>query len=1416
MASKLTQITNGYHTFVDNQVLTKDQLNEFGFYFEDQDRLSRVFLHGVGVVCGFKLSLVGAKITITQGVGVTTDGDLVQLKDSIKGSKDKKIITDSLTFSHYRKFEDDAAFYQPFRKLTGKNALTPTVIDLYELLTEETENSSPLSKLAGLKEMEVILYLESYGDEGDLCTAIDCDNQGTEQVNRLKVLLLSKVDAEFIAANDPVFSEHNVFDDFFNLPQLAVKRVVLNQINTSKYEELKRAYSDAIKSDNLPINLKEGITEIVKNFGGLLDFNLSKIALSGTLKQLDSILSFKTYFEPFDIQYRYDFLKDLVDTYDELVELLLDIKQMCLPDITAFPKHLMLGLLSEISSDPKHLRHEFYPAATEGCEVKKRAASLFEKMLELINNYLVKSGDILITPSNKLPDLSKRSIPFYYQPDNEFLKSWNFDKTRIYQEKNQLTYHRDSVSKKAQFQDPLLYNTDTFDFYRIEGHQGKDYRDVLEELDDQKKKYGLSFDVKALSVNINTESLDIDDYECEFEDLKVMLKAWTAEQDCILAQVSSFFSSFSTRIPGANAKEAELDLKSGIKEAAILTNVAAVNDDKKFLLAADTSFKDFSLSSGTTFKTLTQLATENTVVKENMSVVEDTLGVEMKKTFDETKGGSVNDIIANARTKIQEKVNTDEWNADPVLKDFVANKSVELMAHTFVLTQRMPVAVNLVDTIKVSDYKLSLSQLCALVKRLKAGYQSTSLSVGLQSYTGLLINQLSTVCCSGKKLEILLEEINTRKEQILLRLQLSKFIEKHPGLEHKAGVEPGGTFVLVYKNKEVTKAPDVKISDSRLISANDLTASKLLLTNKILNLETLSSVEKNTVLKSTSELIKYEDYLGRLDAIRTLDKIIPSVQVPDNTVVADFALPYMCCSDCAPINYIISKPPVTLRLERDKYCLLTDTDPILYQVSPADGVVEMNPVVAGVSIENGKIVILADAFPSDMIGKPIHFMVNQQVTDAVLTVFQGVVADFKVPEEPTDEATQRFEATGQNLDGATFFWDFGDGNSSSEKTPTHTYKLPVNDENKVTVSLTVTTSNGICKTNVEHELVFIEIKPTIQLKQTEYCENDKNEYPFIVTPAGAKVEISGPGVVASSNGGFSFIPAAAGVGTAKFLLNGEDSGISVNVNAAPQAGCVPKQVENQLIISNTSKNANRFSWNINGTSQETTNLDPIVIDLTPNSPVTDWKIVLTASGADVCPVSRTSVAITTKFIEETPVNTCFEDATNMIQEDAKRLAGIKSDPNGIITDILTRTQQLYGGTTEFGKGVLNELDLFLKGGANDRLDKLFSSLLKDTAMMIIEMSGSVEIQQQFILLFELQLRLFYLILGCQNADVIKKFADLIQSILKQIIDLLVMLRERKVVFSDNMKKFISSYAAKVSGIEILAVHTKTIIEQKLI
>lgn len=1411
MAAKLTEITTQYHTFVDNQVLTKDQLNEFISYFEDQDRMSRIFLTGTGIVCGFKLSYnaSGKTVTISQGTGITSDGDLLKLQNNIEGSVLKSIDLEQVEYSWVKKFEDNFANYRFFKRLVSIGGkLKEEPLDLWEILPEKTENAKALGTLADLDKKVVLLYLETYAKDGDLCTASDCDNQGIEQVARLRVLLVSAKDADYILGLDSMFSEHHKINSVVNLPDIAVRRIVLNQINTANYEELKKAYYEALNSDNLITNLTDGIKIIIADFMNVLDLKISSSSLNVYLNQLKNIAVFSTYNVPFNVQYRYDCIKDLVDTYNEIKELLLDLNEECNPDINAFPKHLMLGSLAEIGNEVKNYRHSFYksPAISCGRDKIEQCRSLVMKLISIISRFKMSTGEVKITPSNKLPALSFKSIPFYYNVDETLLESWNFYKTSKLKSKTNLSYHRELLSSEPQIQEPLNFNLDGFDFYRIEGHQGKDYKTALAEISDLKNRYGLAFDVKALSVNINEETLNLDEYECEFEDLNVLLKAWTAEQNCVLAQVSQFFSGYSLVEPGANVRESAIDVKSRFVEGVTANRTENRTSENNLRLITNLKINEASKTDYSQPKTYYK----TNVISDNLTTGENVLGGAMKVALEENQDGSVNDIIAKTESLVSKQINTDIWNEQPAVKDLVIDKSIQLMAYSHVLTRKMPDNLTRVTVDAVKDYKLTLSELCKLVDRLKKIYQTVELSAAMKALMGVLITQLSSICCSSKKLELLLDEINKRKEKIILSLQLSRFAEKNPGLEHKAGVQPGGTFILVYLNKKIkTLNPeDITHGDSK-ITTNDAVLGR----SNILSL--LDEKETSVIRENQTREFFGNEKINSDSRIERLSKAVKVVDLPNNTVVADFSLPYMCCSDCSPVNFIVERPKVSLRLPTDHYCLGEDTQPLTFEISPTDGEIKINPEVEGVMIDGTKLSFNADAFPDEMLGQPIHFTVNDQLTDCEIKVYRAVQFDFEVPESPTSETTITFVPKG-NLDGATFLWSFGDDDLSTERNPTHRYVLPVNDDNKVTVSLTVTAPNGICQTTVEHEISFAVEDTKIVLDGTDFCENDQKSYPFVVTPQGADAKIEGKGVQQNSTGGFVFIPAAAGQGEIEFTLNGQPSGLKVLVHKAPTASFKPEQVENQLIISNTSTNAEKYIWVINGEKIERIDNEPVIIDLTPNSPNT-WKLQLIASSKICGSTTSREIIFNTRFIEEPPVNNCIEETKAAILNDLKAVVKLKMDSN-IVHPVWLETSIVYGGTSEFSNGVLNDIENFLSGKNDGKLQTMFEKLLDTTVKQIIALNPR-ENKEEYIRLtelFRLQLQLFYNVLGCQDQDIMKEFGDSLKSVFDLIIQLLQILRERQIILPDSLSEFMKLYAEKVKDIEMLARHISIIFSNNLV
>jgi hypothetical protein len=92
---------NSYPIFVADQVLMADHLNEIVNYLDEQDRLTRNKLIGIGIVCGLELKVTSSQIKITKGCGVTSAGYL--------------IVQDELNLSYYTPYELPADFFPKYK-----------------------------------------------------------------------------------------------------------------------------------------------------------------------------------------------------------------------------------------------------------------------------------------------------------------------------------------------------------------------------------------------------------------------------------------------------------------------------------------------------------------------------------------------------------------------------------------------------------------------------------------------------------------------------------------------------------------------------------------------------------------------------------------------------------------------------------------------------------------------------------------------------------------------------------------------------------------------------------------------------------------------------------------------------------------------------------------------------------------------------------------------------------------------------------------------------------------------------------------------------------------------------------------------------------------------------------------------------
>lgn len=1390
--TKLVDISTQYSKFNKNQVLTETQLNGFIDYFEDQDRLSRTSLSGVGIVCGFKVSVEknndNVSIKITQGRGVTTDGDLIALQkpsETEEGKKNttlKNIQLDSRVYKYFKKFSDNEAEYGHFINADKEQ------INLWELFVSDADSRTILSSFPkeeepsqdddgvalNLSDMVVLLYLESYSKNDDLCSQLTCDSQGLEQVSRLRVLLVSEDDAKYIASKDGIYNKHDWYETYNSLPEVSAKRLVVNTKNTKTFRRLKQSYYNTVKNNNVIKNLLKGLDLIIEELG---------IKENTINPFIQKVFDFNDVQIPIDFQYRYDALKDFIDTYNEIKELLLDLNVHCCPNVGAFPKHLMLGKLVE-KKPYATFRHEFYKSPIISCEDNnyKKLMSLLTKLQEISRGYNLskKEEEIKITPSLALDRLSNKAVPYYYHVTDSVLKHWNFERNQNLRHRFNLSYHTKNLVNVPSIQQPLDHNLDHYNFYRIEGHQGKAYREALEIITKIKEEKGLSFDVKVLSIETDNRNIELKDYKCQFEDLKILLDAWKAEQDCVLGEVSRFLSAFSTESAGKNwlsekkgynslvearkeklkeeeiekqkdieidkekikeyeeelakkrkeelseeenskiknyeetlkkleetgqkeeaeelkkqyelylkelkeskmsedevskVKEFENSLKEleesgnkekaevvkkeydeylkGLEEAkmseadiakrkeyeaslekyeASMRSMTAVpvpkresarverhsvryfgdpkkeGADKEAEKEAEAKRrehdamwqkmgyreeeKEENLKRSKYDDVWSRLGVVNmkaaserekqkqkSIVKEVLAKEENTVGKSFSKILEENPKASKNEILAILKKEMLDASKGEAWKEKEGMKRFILEDTAEILVNSYVLDKEIPKEIEDIDKEGLSRYKATIDELCELVKRLQSNYDSLDLDSGTKQITGLLISQLSAVCCSGKKLEILYQEIQKRKDNILVQTKLSEFVKNHPGLEHKAGVKPGGTFVMVYlKEAEEERAvyqnsylevpflnqPEVKeegqggergvlqlLSEKyqitftfvdKYLEESDVSRFEAVVIgetiegtvknfaeylNRMFKIVGLSDqikagVKENVLLLGiVDEVIREKTSFIQFENPATVDREGPIYFEPNkiekssitekNTVVADFSLPYMCCSDCTPVNFVIPKEPVKLFLPEKHVCLKEGEtiDPMSFKVSPANGeIAALVPkgIQSGLTFdEHGRAFFDGSLTDPSLHGKEIGFTVDDELTDCKVIVYADVPLSVTTSVEYNTlktSATVVYKASNV-YPKLKHKWDFGSGIQSDQAPNADgiikiAYQLPVGDDNTIKPTLNVT--NGVCEKEVQIEPITFDDAIEVSLDIAETHCLDRNATDKVIIP----------------------------------------------------------------------------------------------------------------------------------------------------------------------------------------------------------------------------------------------------------------------------------------------------------------------------
>jgi hypothetical protein len=859
-------INSDYPKFVPNQVLTSDNLNDLFGYLDEQQRITRTNLTGIGIVCGLQVKTGsdanGDYIIIMKGTGVTSAGYLVTVPE--------------IKYHHYNKFDAvKCQYYDRFVNIGAKEQKMP-LWELKQLGESETEDN-PFKKLnnpAGfLNNKVVMLFVELLVTNNKNCDPNSCDDKGTTVQVNFRPLLVSKADAQNYLQGNAGESMQKIA---LGLSMLRMPRFDVESTLLLDTEDVFKAYQKVLSASFIS-SVRIALSEAWTKLNPIIIEDLPNDPFSDLESRFaflhDGSMSEK---QALNLQYFYDLFSDLLAAYDELKRKVFEVVCECVPDESLFPGHLLLGEAVGFNEMNSQFRSRFIASPVLCCCAgdASQVRLLLKRLALMLDNFSPepaeneasrkKGTSVRITPSlhGKEP-LSAKAIPFYYTPNkgsNPLYLAWSPDRTTRGTAHQNLSYHSSEYNTSDDFvKNPLKYDLEPHNFLRIEGHIGQDYRKVLSDLDKLKKNNRLPIDVIALSSDTRgifniikaLESMDTSGsmaaafeillkHPSCFADIFLSLDEWINKLRCCLLENKRYFN----RLPA-------------YKRAAV----------------------------GTVGN---RMAMKKDAAGNNITDPDDTI----EKLYEERmKDGTINDKFCG-----------DVFVEIATSKVHHATALVMMPYKIDGMIAVLPEHISQLDA-KVLEAKYSdLSGTSTQLRNMYASGEvaSTMPDVDMVQLSSRL--EMNCLVCLFLELRLLVREFLLRLLGLMIRQKLGFYAYTNPGIQHKAGVTMGGTFILVYhETSETTREVNKKEythafktvntrgggTSAGIFSGDQPLLSSILLLEEILFLQKVAGIED--------------------DPDEVLEEIISSIQ--PGTVIADFFLPYLCASDCAPSQMVVLPAP---------------------------------------------------------------------------------------------------------------------------------------------------------------------------------------------------------------------------------------------------------------------------------------------------------------------------------------------------------------------------------------------------------------------------------------------------------------------------------------------------------------------------
>lgn len=894
---KLTQ--DVYPVFEANQVLSDLHLNEIFNYLDEQDRLTRANLIGIGIVCGLEVSLhppgtTEPTIRLTKGCGVTSEGYLI-------------VEPDDVDLVRYREYvlpqEPD---YPPFKD----QASAGKQFDLWELFPAGEPDATPLGTPGGfLSDKAVLLFLELKKEGLRNCSPNNCDDKGAKITATVRRLLIKVEDlGKVIAAANQVEGSLTLADladalsARLNLPDVRLPRYDAPNTSPTTSRDVLAAFHTLFHAGKLALQTGTALTAAYNAFKPIVQGAYPSnpfASFAATFGFLDSAP--KTTAQVRFLPYYYDLFDDLLKAYDEFRWKGAELLCACCPGEGLFPRHLMVGVLFPSSiPQPSLYRQPFLasPAVGDCVERTKELRQLFQRLVEMIAQFshelklpVVKSRSVTdlqirITPS-KTGDvpLSDRAIPYYYKQEGAppLYRLWNAEKSRRHRAHHNLSYRSDEYTPPAPafVTEALRYDLEPYNFLRIEGHLGKEYQSVLNTLLSLKTRYRLPIDIIALRAGAFDESISVDLSKegCRFQDLETLYDALREELVSALCEGAMY-------LYGVSLDKTVAGLVEGAPKLPLLKQYAP-----------NFRYED---------------STVGAWYEKYLALLEGRPYIDVDQTnVDQNAVLTVYCVLFSGTTDLPQK------NFGHVVSIYYLTKLAEVLPASL-------------DALGFADFQNKYQDLMGLIRFFRSEAVN-NISAEFKNFIPQedLIDHFDEVLfsCKLEPIRAIHEEYVRRLREVKQKQFFSTFLRDHPGIQHKAGVPLGGTFILVYHEEPARLKKDVDLEAIKAVTSTSVTipiGRKVMVAKEALS-EALSRMSKKAEYAEDPDVrLLFGALTGRVPdfkkpsgPVSDADKIVDATvgELADGTVIADFFLPYLCCSECPSVQFVLPKTPPTFALE---------------------------------------------------------------------------------------------------------------------------------------------------------------------------------------------------------------------------------------------------------------------------------------------------------------------------------------------------------------------------------------------------------------------------------------------------------------------------------------------------------------------